>query len=415
MTLTITVAILATCIIFEAFFSGAEIALVSADKVKLRTHAEKLTGRRAALIDGFLEDPGELISTSLVGTNICVVLSTVVATLSLLPLYPAQAELLSLAVMTPLVLVFGEIVPKSLFQKFADQTVVRLIYILWVCRIIFYPFVGVGTWLSNQLIRVLGLEQGGGANMSREELRLLLRLSSHKGEDKITQEEEKMVARLFDFKEATVEDVMVPLSDVSALPLTASLKELAKEITAKRHTRIPIFRERVDQMVGVVHAFDLLRASSEDNPESLLRPAIFVPESQPAMKTLMRLKRDGQGMAVVVDEYGGATGVVTIEDILEEVVGEIDDEYDQGERRRIRQEPGGTFLIAGRAEVERINETCKVELPLDEDYETIAGLILDRLERIPRVGEALEVGGVTLKVIAATPRSIEQVRLSRKR
>ena len=413
MTLGVTIAILATCIVLEAFFSGAEIALVSADKVKLRTHAEQLSGRRAGLLLGFLDDPGILISTSLVGTNICVVLSTVVATLSLLPRYPDQAELLSLAVMTPLVLVFGEIVPKSLFQKFADQTVARLVYILTVFRVVFFPFVAIGTWLSNQLIRVLGLEKGTGAVLSREELRLLIRLSSHEGEDRITKEEEKMVARLFDLRQATVEDVMVPLSDVSALPLTANLEDLAREITAKRHTRIPVYRDRVDQMVGVVHAFDMLRATADDSPGSLLRPAIFVPESQPAMKTLMRLKREGQGMAVVVDEYGGATGVVTIEDILEEVVGEIDDEYDQGERRRIRQEPGGTFLIAGRAEVERINETCKVDLPLEEDYETIAGLILDRLERIPRVGETVTLRGIKLKVIAATPRSIEQIRLSR--
>ena len=412
MTLSVTIAILATCIVLEAFFSGAEIALVAADKVKLRTLAEQLKGRRSTLLRKFLEDPGQLISTSLVGTNICVVLSTVVATLSLLPLYPDQAELLSLAVMAPLVLVFGEIVPKSLFQKYADQTVARLIYILTVFRIIFFPFVGVGTWLSNVLIKVLGLKQGSGAILSREELRLLIRLSSHEGEDRITKEEEKMVARLFDLKQATVEDVMVPLSDVSTLPLTASLEDLAREITAKRHTRIPIFRDRVDQMVGIVHAFDMLRASADDSPGTLLRPAIFVPESQPAMKTLMRLKREGQGMAVVVDEYGGATGVVTIEDILEEVVGEIDDEYDQGERRRIREEPGGTFLIAGRAEVARVNKTCQVELPLEESFETIAGLILDRLERIPRVGETLMVRGVTLKVISATPRSIEQIRLA---
>ncbi len=412
--MTTTIIILAACILMEAFFSGTEIALVAADKVKLRAAAERVGGRRAAVLMRFLDDPGELISTSLVGTNICVVLSTVVATLSLLPMYPDQAELISMAVMAPLVLVFGEIVPKSLFQKYADRTVARAIYLLWGFRYLFFPFVAVGTWLSNLLIRALRLEKGSQAILSREELRLLIRLSDHEGDDQISEQEEEMVERLFDFRQATAEDVMVPLSDVCALPIDATLEDLAQEITEKRHTRIPLYRDRVDQMIGVVHAFDLLRASPEDPLQDLSRPAIFVPESQPVEKTLVRLKREGQGMAVVVDEYGGATGVVTIEDILEEVVGEIDDEYDQGERRSIRAEQGGTFLVAGRAEVERINDTCGVELPEDEEYETIAGLILDLLERIPRAGEEVEVADVRLKVIAATPRSIERVRLFKK-
>ena len=409
--MTVVITILVLCILMEAFFSGAEIGLVSADKVKLRHHAEE-AGRRGKIILEFLEDPGQLISTSLVGTNICVVLSTVVATLAFTSAYPRHAELLSLAVMAPLVLVFGEIVPKSLFQNYADAVTPRAIYILWLFRFLFYPFVAVGNLLSKLMYRVLGLDQQDKSPMSREELSLLIRLPSPEGADRITPEERRMVSRIFEFKETDVEQVMIHLSEVTALPETATLEEAAEEIADKRHTRLPFYRERLDNIVGIVHAFEVLRAGGEQLSE-LCRPAIFVPESQLAVDTLMRLQREGQGMAVVVDEYGGATGVVTIEDILEEVVGEIDDEYDQGERRRIRQEPGGTFLIAGRAEVERINETCKVDLPLEEDYETIAGLILDRLERIPRVGETVTLRGIKLKVIAATPRSIEQIRLSR--
>lgn len=407
--MTVVVLILALCILFEAFFSGSEIALVSADKVKLRHLAER-GGRRGRIIRAFLEDPGVLISTSLVGTNICVVLSTVVATLTLLQWYPQQAELLSLAVMTPLVLVFGEIVPKSLFQNYADKVVSKAIYILWGFRVLFWPLVAVGGALSDFLVRVLGLEQQTVA-MSREELRLLLRFSAPEGANRISPDEQRMVRRIFTFKDLTVEQVMLPLSEVTALPLSATLEEVAGEITDKRHTRIPIYRERLDQIEGIAHAFDVLRAEPGETLAELCRPAIFVPESQPAVNTLVRLQREGQGMAVVVDEYGGATGVVTIEDILEEVVGDIDDEYDREERDLVRPEPGGTYLVEGRAPVDRVNQALKLNLPLDEDYESVAGLLLDRLKRLPRQGEELTLAGVRIEVARATERSIEAVRL----
>jgi len=212
-----------------------------------------------------------------------------------------------------------------------------------------------------------------------------------------------------------VEQVMIHLSEITALPVTTSVEELARVIAEKRHTRIPLYEERLDQIVGIVHAFDVLRVQDpgQDSPCDLCRPPIFVPESQPAVDTLMRLKREGQGMAVVVDEYGGATGVVTVEDILEEVVGEIDDEYDKGERELIVREAGGSYRIQGRAPIDRVNEALKLRLPEDEDaeYETVAGLILDRLKRIPEVGEELTIAGHTLTITKGTERSIEEVRL----
>lgn len=408
--------ILAVCIVCEAFFSGAEIALVSADRVKLRHHAEG-AGRRGRLVLNFIEDPGELISTSLVGTNICVVLSTVVATLAFSTLVPRHAELLSLAVMTPLVLVFGEIIPKSLFQRYADAVAPRAIFALWLFRNAVYPIVALGNLLSSLLFRALGLDQQDKASMSREELGLLIKLPSKEGKDKITPDERRMVSRLFEFKQTTVEEVMIHLSELSVLPQTASLEQAAREIARTRHTRLPVFRQRLDKIVGVVHAFEVLRAGEDDTLEELCRPAIFVPENQLAIDTLHRLQREGQGMAVVVDEFGGATGAVSIEDILEEIVGYIDDEYDGGERQLIIPEPGGSYRVAGKTPVDRVNQTLKLELPLDEEdaeYESIAGLLLDQLRRIPEVGEEVVIGDVQLKVVRATSRSIDEVRLRRR-
>jgi CBS domain containing-hemolysin-like protein len=312
--------------------------------------------------------------------------------------------------MTPLVLIFGEILPKSIFQTYADQLAPHAIYALWFFRLLVFPLVALGAAFSSIFLRALRLESQR-AVMSREELRLLLKLPSREDEHRITPEEKKMVTRIFGFKTTTVEDVMLPLSEVAALPVTAKVQEVAQQIADYQYTRIPLYEERLDKIVGVVHAYEILRAQGEDALRELCRPAIFVPESQPAIDTLVRLKREGHGMAVVVDEYGGATGVVTIEDILEEIVGEIEDEYDTTESTFIRREKDGSFRILGKTPVTRINEALKLNLPLKEDYESIAGLILDQLKRIPPVGEELILDRVILKIIGASERSIDEVEL----
>jgi putative hemolysin len=414
MSATVAIATLISCLLAEAFFSGAELALISADKVALRHRAENGRGRRNRALLRFLVDPGQLITTALVGTNICVVLSTVVATLFLLPVFPNHAELLSLAVMTPLVLVFGEIVPKSLFQHYADRLAPALITILSAFRLAFYPFVAFGSHVSNVILRIFRLD-GQRDVMSRDELKLLITLPSRAGEDRITQDERQMIRRIFEFGETTVEDVMVPLSEVAALPFESTMAEVAQTIEREHYTRIPLYRERLDQVVGIVHAFELLRAEPGEDIQAIARAPVFVPKSQPAVDTLVRLQREGQGMAVVVDEYGGAVGVVTIEDLLEEIVGEIEDEYDEPADDLIRAEPGGSYLVKGRAPVETVNEATGWGLPTGEDYESIAGLILDRIKRIPRQGQQLTVGSVRITVTRATERSIEEVRVAASR
>lgn len=405
------VLILAACLLWEGFFSGAELALISADQVRLRHRAKEVGGTRGRLILRFLDDPGQLISTSLVGTNICVVFSVVITTLTLLPRYPDHAELLSLGVMTPLILVFGEIVPKSLFQHFANRLAPTLIVVLSGFRLLFFPFVILGTALSTVLIRLLNLESRNNV-MSREELRLLIQLPSRQGKEKITAHEKQMITRIFDFRETTVEDVMLPLSEVAALPIDASLAEAAQEVVDKQHTRLPVYRDRIDNIEGIVHAFDLLRAEPGQLIQDLSRPAIFVPESQMAVDTLMRLQREGQGMAVVVDEYGGATGVVTIEDIVEEVVGEIEDEYDNKGPELIRRDVDGSYLVQGRTPVERLNETLTIEIPLSDEYETLAGFVLETLKRIPNKGNEMVAGGAKIVVTRSSDRAIDELRVT---
>jgi CBS domain containing-hemolysin-like protein len=398
------------CLILQGFFSGSELALVSADRIRIRQRAA--AGDRAArLLESFYAAPQPLLATTLLGTSLAVVTSTVAVTLALLA--RGQPEWLPVAILSPTLLTFGEVIPKTLFQQNADRIAPRVVGPLWLLSRVLAPLWYVVGRMTLAITSWLGVPEPR-ALVTREELELLLKSppggAAREGE--ITEGERRMIRNIFEFGETTADDVMVPLSEVFALPETATLEVAAREALDKRHSRIPIYRERVDQVVGILHAFELLRAGArEGTVGELVRPPIFVPEGQPAVDLLVRLQRERQGMAVVVDEYGGAVGVVTIEDILEEIVGEIEDEHDRAEPLPIRSDGLGVWRVRARTPIEQVNATLKLQLPEGEDYESIGGLMLAELKRIPRTGERVKVGGVTLEVVTANERAIEEIRV----
>ncbi|HJZ87175.1 MAG TPA: hemolysin family protein [Polyangia bacterium] len=404
----------AICLLVEAFFSGSEMAVVAADRLKLERLATA-GSRGARILVRFLEQPQRLLATTLVGTQLAVVTATIVITVQVLtnPRLEPRAELLTIGLLSPVLLIFAEVVPKTLFQQHADAIAPRVAWPLALASLAFSPFVFVMTRFTQAVTRVLRIEEHR-AVITREELELLLRAPTAEGE--ITEGERRMITRIFDFGETTVYDVMVPLSEVFALPDDASLDEAVREVQEKRHTRIPVYRERVDQIVGVVHSFDLLKAGARTGSVGeLAKPGIYVPEGQAAIDLLVRLQRERQGMAVVVDEYGGAIGIVTIEDILEEIVGEIEDEYDTVGPSPIRQEGPGLYRVQGRTSIAQVNQATRAQLPEGEDYETVAGLLLDRLKRIPREGETVRVGNAVITIVGASERTIEEVRIKIRR
>jgi CBS domain containing-hemolysin-like protein len=409
--LSVAIAVAAVCLVTEAFFSGSEIAVVSADRAILRRRAAE--GDRAAqLVEEFLGTPQRLFATTLIGTNVSVVTSTTVVTLALLQRGTEMGEALAVAILSPIILIFGEIVPKTLFQQHADRWVTGLIYPLRAASVLLTPIAFLLGRFTSFVARVLKVEEKS-ALVTRDELRLLLESSSGTSETQIPEGERTMISNVLDFGDTTVYDVMVPLSEVTALPEDTTLSEAAIEVADKQHTRIPIYRERVDQIVGVLHAFDLLgteAAGKKGTIADVARPPIYVPESKRTVDLLVELQRAGQQLAVVVDEYGGATGICAIEDILEEIVGEIEDEYDRGPSP-IRQEGPGLFRVQARTSIAQVNQTLRTELPEGEDYESVAGLILDHLKRIPREGETLRVGGSVITVVGASDRAIEEVRI----
>jgi len=402
------------CLLLEMFFGAAELSIISADRIGLRKDAEA-GSRAAALLEQFLENKQRFLATTLFGTQLSVIVSTVTMTYALHRVVsPHRAELYLLACMTPLLVIFGEIVPKTIGQQSADRWARRLVYPLWFASKLFLPVVAPLTRLWTAIMRKLGVVER--KLVTREELEALLKTpASKRGE--ITEGERRMISRIFDFTDTTVDDVMVPLSDVVALAETADLGTAARSIEETQYTRFPVYRERVDRIVGTVHAFDILKAGRADQKVGMLaRAPIFVPGNQPAVDLLVELQRARQGMAIVVDEYGGAVGIATIEDILEEIVGEIEDEHDVA-AQNIRKEAEGVWRVSARTAVREVNRQLRLELPEGEEYESMAGLVLEKLRHIPREGESVRFGSVLVKVVKANERAVEevQVRLGKRR
>ncbi len=421
--------IAAICLIFEAFFSSSEIAIVSADRAHIRKLAE--TGQRGArYVEYFFSRPHRLLATTLLGTQLSVVTSTVVITLWLYRFDRAHVELYLMLVLTPVIVIFGEIVPKAIVRHHANALAPRMALFLFAASQILRPGVSLLSRLATWTQQRLGIELHQPL-VTREEIETLVNTPPAPSLDDgpgvspaasdVTEGERSMISRILELSDATVDHVMVPLSDVTALSAGARVQDLAREIADKKYSRIPIYRERLDQIVGVVHAFDVLKATRGSmTAAELMRSPIFVPESTKAMELFTRMERARQGMAVVVDEYGGAVGVVTMEDILEEVVGEIEDEHDEAPQLYSR-EKDGSFRVKARMSIAQLNRDVTKELggelPESDDYESLAGLILDRLRHIPKPGEALRLGGLVIEIVVASERRIEEciVRALKKR
>jgi CBS domain containing-hemolysin-like protein len=329
--------------------------------------------------------------------------------------HPAHVGLYLTLGLTPVIVIFGEIVPKAIVRQYANRLAPVMARILHGAMRVLWPIVSVLARISALTSRRMGIDVHHKL-VTREEIETLVSLSPEASQDQgvpllpsdVTEDERSMISRIFDFATIQVYSVMVPLSDVVALPESATVADLSREIAEKKYSRIPIYRDRLDQIVGFVHAFDVLKAPRTATTAMLARTPLFVPESSQAMDLLAKLERTRQGLAVVVDEYGGAVGIVTVEDILEEVVGEINDEYDEAPPTISRQRDG-SYRVQARIAVAQLNQELQLTLPESDDYESLGGLILDQLKHIPKTGETLTLEDVTVEIAAASERRIEEV------
>ena len=401
--------IIGLSLLVTALFSAAEMSFIAANRVRLRHMAEG--GNRTAIryLDAF-RSPERLLSTAMMGVTIAHIKASSVATWALLPVAGGAAAILVTVALTPVMLVLGEVIPKAIARERATGLILWLFPVIEALGRLLTPL----TWGANALVgralSLFGRERTSTRQfVSREELKLLLQMAPEEAD--VTVSEAEMIDKIFDLGETAVREVMVPLVDVAALPETASRVDAVRLIQERGFSRIPVFTDQVFNIVGVVTAMDLLRRGGEaPDVRALMRPATYVPETKRIDDLLRELQKNRVQLAVVVDEYGGAVGIVTVEDIVEEIVGEIRDEHDRTPDT-VERLPDGSYRVAGRASLEEVNEALEWDLPKG-DFETVAGLVLATLHRIPLVGEVFRVRRFTITVLEADKRRVLAVRIT---
>lgn len=402
-------------LLLQGFFSGSEIALVNADKLRLRHLAG--TGRRGAkLVLKMLQRPESLLGTTLVGTNIALVAFTTLGTLLLTRLLGGYADIAAMLILTPLTLVFGEIVPKSVYQQNADAWAPRLIYPLRVFRVLFYPLVVIFATLARLAVRIVGVTPPRQSMFTtREQVRMVLETAEQAANVDIFDRERLL--RTVRFASTRVGEVMVPIGEVIMVSHRDSTQEAIELARAHGYFRLPVYEDEPGQIRGALSLdiWDLLDpALYEKSLDELCEPVCFVVVDQLVDEIVAILQARDDHMAIVVDEFGSAVGMITLEDILEQVIGEVAQldhriaEHPVSRRVRIERLDRGRYRIDGRAPLTDVAELMGITLP-ESQATTIGGLLINRLRRLPREGDWVAIPDYRFTVETMNDRSVRSV------
>lgn len=399
--------ILLICLLAEGYFTGTELAVVNADKLKLKAKANR--GSKAArLALQFQSKPGWFFSASLLGTNLALVTASVCTTYFLVENYGKDAEGWAM-LLSPILLVFGEIIPKSLYQHYANSLVEKIVYPVRIFSWIFSPVVFLLAKINDLFMGQFSKKIGPRPLVTRDEIEMFMLEESRGGPPERPHHHYTLISKIFGLADKRVSNIMIPLVDVEAVPLRSARAEAFLAFEESQHSRLPVLQGRIVNIVGVLHSFDLLVSEEKQEIRELMRPPFFVPEEMPVDDLLVAMKRKQETMAIVIDEFGGASGVVTFEDVIEEIVGEIHDEYDTVPPSYYRIGKN-RFLINGRLEILEANDKLKLGLPMG-DYETVAGFLIHQLGRIPDKGTIFHYGPLQFIVHLATEKVVQEIEI----
>ncbi len=396
-------------ILLSAFFSGSETGLISLNRIALRRREDK-GERRAVILGRLLQRPERLLATILTGNNLVNVTATVLFLVWSARLWgPARARWLTPLALTPLLLVFGEILPKTAFRHKADTLSPAFAPLLQAVVWLLSPGVAALTRITDRLTGFLGEGERHSPFMSREDVRLLFLEGEKSGV--IEEDERDLIHGVIDFGTTTAREVIVPRIDMIAIRDDATWEEACEAFEAHGLSRLPVYHEEIDEIVGIVYIFDLMREGKppEGNTiQQFIREVPFIPESKRIQDLLQELRQKQMFMAIVVDEYGGTAGLVTLEDVIEEIFGEIRDEYDEKELP-VSDLGEGLFVLDARMRSDEAEELLGVKLP-EGEYETLGGFIFEQLGRIPRKGESFRYENCQVTILEASERAVTRVR-----
>ncbi len=404
MSMLFDIIILGFLLCFSAFFSAAETAFFSISRTKAR-HLAKDNQKRYVLIYQLKENPHRLLTTILIGNNVVNIGASALATAVALKIFPDYALGLATGIMTLLILVFGEVFPKSLATR-NNVAIARLtVYPIYWCSILFFPI----SKFLNFILLLTGKIQKTSI-VTEEELMTIVEVVEEEGE--IKEEERELIHNIFEFDDTNASEIMTPRADMFVVDAGQPLDLQA--VASSGFTRIPVIEADIDHVIGIVNIKDIFVQQSMLNQaidiRSIMRPPYFVPENKKLDALLRRFKKRKNHIAIVVDEHGGVSGLITLEDVLEELVGEISDETDMEEPQIINVQ-NNEWIVPGKSDIDEVNELIPMNIPDSKEFDTFSGYVLNQTGRIPRVNEEIPIGNFLVIVQEMDGNRVKQYRV----
>lgn len=403
--------ILFILLLLSAFFSASETALTTVNKLRIRTLADDNV-RGAKTVNKLTEDTGKMLSAILIGNNIVNISASALATTFVTDRFGSKWVGLVTGILTLLILVFGEITPKSMSALYAERVALKVAGPIFLVTKLLTPLIFIINKICTGLLRLMHIDPNAKvASMTESELRTILDYSHEEGV--IESEERRMITNVVDFGDSLAKDVMVPRIDMAFASVDFTYEELIETFEREKYTRLPVYSETRDNIIGIVNLKDVFfyKGNKTDfNIVDIIRDPYFTYEYKKTSELLIEMRRDSISLAIVLDEYGATVGLITIEDLLEEIVGEIRDEYDEDEEDSIQAVSDHEYIVDGYTKLDDINEALGLDLESD-DYDSIAGHIIYLLDHLPEEGETVTDHNIVFTVASVDKNRIDKVHI----
>lgn len=404
--------VLIVLLLLSAFFSSAETSLVTVNQIRMRSLADE-GNKKAARVLKITSNSSKMLSAILIGNNIVNIFASSLATTITLQLWGNRFVSLTTGILTLLVLIFGEITPKTIATSHTEKIAMTYSGVISLLIKVLTPVIFIINKLANGFLFILGLDPGKkAASITEDELRTIVDVSHEEGV--IEKEERQMIKNVFDFGDSQAKDVMIPRIDMTCVSIDSRYDEIISVFRTDKYTRLPVYEDSVDNVIGIINVKDLLLCEDKAsfNVRDILRKPYYTYEFKKTSELMEELKKTSNNFTIVIDEYGSTVGMITLEDLLEEIVGEIRDEYDGDEVDDIIKVNDTEYIFSGTARLNDIEEYIElpdIETDHESDYDSISGFIIDSLKRLPVLGDEVTIGNLRFVVEGCTKNRITKV------
>ena len=409
-TVVIRLVLVVVCLVLSAFFSSSETALTTVNLIRIRNLADN-GDKAAAWVLKARRDQSKMLGAILIGNNVVNLSASSMLTVLVTDVFGSQAVGAATGVLTLLVLLFGEITPKTIATLEAEKNALRFARVICLLMTILTPVIFVVNLLSGGVLRLLGVDPNKPTDsITEDELRTIVEVGHEKGV--IESEEKEMINNVFDLGDSVARDIMVPRIDMSFVDVEASYEELMEIFRRDHYTRLPVYEDNTDNVIGIINMKDLilLEDRAAFSVRDYLRQPLFTFESKKLSELMIEMRKTSNNIVIVLDEYGATAGLITLEDILEEIVGDIRDEFDADEEDELKEISKGEYLADGSMNLDDINDRLGLEL-VSEDFDSLGGFMIDRLEHLPAEGEEVDTEEVRLVVEKVNKIRIDKVHI----